>query len=162
MNIRLYQDDDFEDVINLVAKFRIALAELKDRDKEKDLLSAQNKLNKYIEKDYPIYVAESDEKIVGYLVCRVEDDVVWAESLYVSPDYRKKGIGTSLYEKAEKLAYDLGSDTVYNWIHPNNDKIINFLKKQGYDVLNLIEVRKKRENEKTNSKVNVNDHEFNY
>ena len=162
MNIRLYQDDDFEDVINLVAKFRIALAKLKDRDKEKDLISAQKELNNYIKKEYPIYVAGNDEKIVGYLVCRVEDDVVWAESLYVLPDYRQRGIGTSLYEKAEKLADDLGSDTVYNWIHPNNDKIINFLKKQGYDVLNLIEIRKKRKNEEGNSKVNVNEYEFNY
>ena len=48
MNIRLYQDNDFEEIINLVAKFRIALAKLKDRDKEKDLLSAQKELNNYI------------------------------------------------------------------------------------------------------------------
>ena len=36
------------------------------------------------------------------------------------------------------------------------------MKKQGYDVLNLIEIRKKRKNEEVNSKVNVNEHKFNY
>jgi len=40
--------------------------------------------------------------------------------------------------------------------------MIKFLEKQGYDVLNLIEIRKKRKNEEIKSKVKVNEHEFNY
>ncbi|MFW6311941.1 MAG: N-acetyltransferase family protein [Nanoarchaeota archaeon] len=162
MNIKKFQDKDFEEVKNIIAKFRVALAKLNGIDKKENLKAARKELNKYRKKDYPIYIAEINSKIVGYLVCRVEDDVVWAESLYVLPDYRRKGIGSSLYKKAEKIVEGLGSDTLYNWIHPNNDKIINFLKKQGYDVLNLIEVRKKRKNENLNSKMNVNEHEFNY
>jgi hypothetical protein len=38
---------------------------------------------------------------------------------------------------------ELGGDTLYNWVLPNNYRSIPFLKKHGYDVLNLIEVRKR-------------------
>lgn len=78
------------------------------------------------------------------------------------PDYRRQGIATSLFKKAEELGKNLGSETIYNWVHPNNHKIIKFLKKQGYDVLNLIEIRKKISNEKLTEKIKINEHEFNY
>ena len=39
---------------------------------------------------------------------------------------------------------------------------IPFLKKRGYNVLNLIEIRKKRPNEKFTQRINVGNYEFNY
>ncbi len=78
------------------------------------------------------------------------------------PEYRRKGIGTALYEKAEEIAESLGSDTVYNWVHPNNDAIISFLKKRGYGVLNLIELRRKWKGEEPKMKIRVGRHEFDY
>jgi RIO-like serine/threonine protein kinase len=60
------------------------------------------------------------------------------------------------------LVKKLGGDTVYNWLHPNNEMSISFLKKRGYDVLNLIEIRKRREDEKITQKIKVGKYEFNY
>jgi len=57
--------------------------------------------------------------------------------------------------EAEQLAQEFDGDTVYNWIHPNNDRIISFLKKRGYNVLNLIEVRRARLGEETSEKIKV-------
>jgi ribosomal protein S18 acetylase RimI-like enzyme len=87
---------------------------------------------------------------------------VWAESLYVSESSRHQGIGGDLYQKAEEIGQKFHQDTIYNWIHPNNTKIINFLKKRGYDVLNLVEIRKKRKNETIQSEINIGDHSFGY
>ncbi len=162
MNIRRSEEKDYDDLVQLIGKFRIELASFRGVEKEIDLDAAEEELDGYRSKDYPIYVAEKNSKLVGYIVCRVEQDVVWAESLYVLPDFREQGIGSSLYEKAEEIADDLGSDTVYNWVHPNNHKMIEFLKKKGYDVLNLIELRKKREGESTDARVRVGEHEFDY
>ncbi len=115
---------------------------------------AKEELQDYIDNKYPIFIVKDKEnKVVGYLVCKVEEDIVWAESLYVLPEYRRRGgIASLLFNEAEKLAEKLGSDTVYNWVHPNNDRIIKFLEKRGYDVLNLIEIRKSWKDEINNQK----------
>ncbi len=162
MEIRPANENDIDAVSELIAYFRVALAELRGKPTGPDMDSARKEFLEYIEKEYPIYVAVEDSKIVGYLVCRVEDDVVWAESLYVLPEYRRRGIGSTLYEKAEELVESLGGDTVYNWVHPNNDTIISFLKKRGYTVLNLIELRKRWKGEETFTRMKVGDHEFDY
>lgn len=81
--------------------------------------------------------------------------------MYVIKAHRNKGIGSLLYRKAEEIADNLGCNTVYNWIHPNNDRIISFLSKRGYDTLNLIEI-KKTINTGSTSVVIVGDNEFKY
>ena len=65
-------------------------------------------------------------------------------------------------DEVEKLAESLGGDTAFNWVHPNNDSIIAFLKKLGYSVLNLIEVRKPWKNETPFQKITVGKHDFDY
>ena len=162
MQIRRADENDMDEVSELIADFRVTLNGFRGLNGERNLESARKEFMEYMEKGYPIYVAIEDSKIVGYLVCRIEDDVVWAESLYVLPEYRRRGIGTALYEKAEEIAESLGSDTVYNWVHPNNDAIISFLKKRGYGVLNLIELRRKWKGEEPKMKIRVGEHDFDY
>jgi len=161
MEIRLSGTGDGQTLIQLVAEFRQSLAELRGKDREMDLESASRELSSYHEEEFPIYVAENKVgNLIGYLVCRVDDDVVWAESLYVSPAYRRRGIGSSLYAGAERLADELGSETLYNWVDPNNTQIIAFLQKRGYRVLNLIELRRTRPGEEMTGKIQVGLNEF--
>ena len=72
------------------------------------------------------------------------------------------GIASALYAEAECLAEKLGSSTVYNWVHPNNNIIVAFLKKRGYDVLNLVEVRRARPGERPDKTISVGQDEFSY
>lgn len=37
---------------------------------------------------------------------------VWLESIYVDETYRRKGVGSALFEKAEELAKSYGEDTL--------------------------------------------------
>jgi ribosomal protein S18 acetylase RimI-like enzyme len=160
VQIRKAEMTDVDEVSQLIADFRVTLLRFRGISAEGDVESARKEFMEYMEKEYPIYVATEDSKIVGYLVCRIEDDVVWAESLYVVLEYRRKGIGSKLYEKAEEIAEKLGQDTVYNWVHPNNHAIIQFLKKRGYGVLNLIEIRKRWKGEEPKTKIKVGENEF--
>lgn len=132
----------------LIAQFRRELKQLKGINSTVDMKQEREEFAEYMDAKFSIFVAEDNNKeLLGYLVCRIDGDVVWAESLFISYDSRRKGIGSKLYEKAEEVAKELGGDTVYNWVHPNNDKIIPFLLKRGYNVLNLIEIRKPSGNE---------------
>jgi ribosomal protein S18 acetylase RimI-like enzyme len=161
LEIRLALVNDEPGLIQLIAEFRLSLAQLRGQDRPLDLAAARQELAEYLEKDFPIYVAESDTaRLVGYLVCRVDGDVVWAESLYVAPQYRRQGVGSALYAEAERLAQELGGDTPYNWVDPHNDKIIHFLQQRGYNVLNLIELRRARPGEELAQKIGVGSYEF--
>ena len=153
---------DRDDIAVLISGFRVELRRLKSIESKPDIESALEEFDEYVRRGYPIYFDKQDSNYSGYIVCRVEDSVVWVESIYVDPKFRRSGIASSLFEKAEELSYSLDGDMVYNYVHPNNTKIINFLAKRGYDVLNLIEIRKPHDNEKLNSIVRVMDSEFRY
>jgi ribosomal protein S18 acetylase RimI-like enzyme len=163
MSIREYTMADREAIITLIAAFRVELALLRRRQRALDLAAATEELQDHLDRGFPIFIASGDTGgCIGYLVCRVDGNTVWAESLFVSPEYRRRGIGTTLYAAAERLARDRGSPTVYNWVHPNNDRIIAFLKERGYEVLNLIEVRRPTEGEQFQGTLRIADHDYKY
>ena len=147
----------------LISEFRVELERPKGAEPQADIEAGRREFREYLEKGYPMFVAENEtQDLIGYLVCRIEDNIVWAESLFVLPECRRKGVASRLYDKAEELARELGEDTVYNWVHPNNHRIISFLAKRGYDVLNLIEIRKPLQNEKLTKKIKVGEYEYRY
>lgn len=161
MKIRPIQASDEQGLVQLIAEFRMSLAQLRGQGHRMNLAAASEELTEYWRKGFPIYAAESEAgTLVGYLVCRVDRDIVWAESLYVAPEYRRQGVGSSLYAEAERLAQELGGDTLYNWVDPNNNKIIRFLQKRGYTVLNLIELRRAHPREEMTQKIGVGTNEF--
>jgi ribosomal protein S18 acetylase RimI-like enzyme len=161
VRIRPVQTGDEQGLVQLIAEFRVSLAQLRGKAHQANPEAARRELAEYQVRGFPIYVAEGDDAArVGYLVCRVDGDVVWAESLYVSPAYRRQGVASSLYAEAERLAEELGGGTPYNWVDPNNDRAVRFLQKRGYTVLNLIELRRSRPGEEMTQKIRVGEYEF--
>lgn len=129
-------------IAELVALFRVELRSYKGIVSELDLEVGRAEMEGYISSGFPSFVASIKGTNVGYLVCRVDSGVVWVESLFVKKAYRRHGIASALHRKAEDIASSFGGDTVYNYVHPNNHGMINFLRQRGYTVLNLIEIRK--------------------
>lgn len=160
--IRPYHIADKEEVVTMIASLRVFLAKLKSIDRNLDLESAADELESYLRNNFPVFIAEERDGLAGYLVCKIEDDVVWAESIFVHSEYRRQGIASSLYVEAERLTQELGGDTLYNWVHPNNNVSISFLEKRGYNVLNLIEVRRPWKGEELSTKVQVGENKFDY
>ena len=56
----------------------------------------------------------------------------------------------------------MGEDTVYNYVHPNNEGMIRFLASKGYTVLNMIEIRKPYKDEKLTTTIHVEKEAFDY
>lgn len=156
-----YEEKYYLDVATLLAEFRSTLKEFKGIKEEANIEDAKEELVSYVKEKWPIFIAIKDYKVVGYILLRV-DGVVWVEHIFVLEKYQRQGIGSKLFEKAEEYSNNLKEDTVFNWVHPNNTKIINFLKSKGYSVLNLIEVRKPYNGEKPSIKIKVGDNEFDY
>lgn len=146
----------------MVALFRVELLSYKGIVSKPSIEAGRKEIEEYLSVSFPVFAAVVDNKYAGYAVCRIDSDVVWVESIFVKEEYRRLGIATALHAKAEEIAASYGDDTVYNYVHPNNHRMIEFLRKRGYTVLNLIEIRKLYQNEKLTRTIAVGEHNFDY
>lgn len=162
LEIKLISRNETKLVAPLVASFRVELKEFKGIHALPDIVAGLIEIEEYIDAGFPCFIAREQDDYLGYIVCRVDEPIVWVESIFVQESYRGKGIATALFNKAEELAKSYGETTVYNYVHPNNEHMISFLRKQGYSVLNLIEIRKPYSNEKLKQKIKVGNNEFDY
>ena len=146
----------------MVAFFRVELRSYKGLVSKPNVDAGREEMEEYLAAGFPVFAAMVDGQYAGYVVCRVDSEVVWVESVFVKEEYRRHGVASALHSKAEEIAAFYGEDTVYNYVHPNNHRMLEFLRKRGYTVLNLIEIRKPFKGEKLTQTITVGEHEFDY
>lgn len=146
----------------LVAAFRVHLKSYKGIRSSPNIENAIEETIEFFHSGFPIYAVEDGDTLAGYIVCRIHEPCLWVEHLFVREDYRRKGVATMLFNKAEQIAASMGEQTVYNYVHPNNEKMIRFLRSKGYTVLNMIEIRKPYQGEKLTTTIHVEKEAFDY
>ena len=151
-----------DDLAQMVALFRVELRSYKGIESKPNKDAGREEMEEYLAAGFPVFAAVVDGEYAGYMVCRIDSKVVWVESIFVKEEYRRHGVATALHSKAEEIAASYGDDTVYNYVHPNNHRMIEFLRKRGFTVLNLIEIRKPHKGEKLTQTITVGEHEFDY
>ena len=151
-----------DDLAEMVALFLVELRSYKGIVSKPNMNAGREEMEEYLAAGFPVFAAMVDGKYAGYVVCRVDSEVVWVESIFVKQEYRRHGVASALHSKAEEIATSYGDDTVYNYVHPNNHRMIEFLRKRGYTVLNLIEIRRPYKDEKLTQTIVVGEHEFDY
>ena len=151
-----------DNLAQMVALFRVELRSYKGIVSKPNVDAGREEMEEYLAAGFPVFAAIVDGEYAGYVVFRVDSEVVWVESIFVKDEYRRQGIASALHSKAEEIAAFYGDDTVYNYVHPNNHRMIAFLRKRGYTVLNLIEIRKPYAGEKTTQIIKVGENEFDY
>jgi len=151
-----------DELAQLVALFRVELRSYKGIVSKPNIDAGREEMEEYLVAGFPVFAAVINGQYAGYVVCRVDSEVVWVESIFVKEEYRRQGVASALHNKAEEIAASYGEETVYNYVHPNNHRMIAFLRKRGYTVLNLVEIRKPYKNEKLTQTIQVCEHEFDY
>jgi len=90
------------------------------------------------ELDYELLVADADGKIIGFIDRWIISDFVhggklaYIQNLYVSPNYRRKGIGSRLLQETVKRAKDKGVIEIHVSTEFDNKGAIEFYRKQGF------------------------------
>lgn len=151
-----------EALAEMVAAFRVALRSYKGIKSKSNIDAGREEMEEYLAAGFPVFAAIEGGEYAGYVVCRIDSGVVWVESIYVKEAYRGEGVAAMLHAKAEEITEVYGETTTYNYVHPNNHAMIAFLRKRGYTVLNLIEIRKPHNEEKFTQTIKVGEHEFDY
>jgi Acetyltransferases len=162
MNIIIIDRQRADQIAPLMADFRVALCAFRGIETQPDLGAAHEELKEYLDRGYPVFAAEDHGQFIGFVVCRIDEPCLWVESLFVRREYRRQGVASMLFHKAEELAEAMGEDTVFNFVHPNNEGIIRFLRAKGYTVLNMIEIRKPYKNEELRTTIRVGNNAFDY
>lgn len=154
--------ENAERLAPLTADFRVTLDGYRGIASPPRAEAAREEIMEFLNAGFPVFAAEDGGELIGYMVCRIEAPCLWVEHLYVRDEYRRRGAGTLLFEKAEELARAMGEDTVFNFVHPNNQGMIDFLRAKGYTVLNMIEIRKPYKGERLTTTIPVGDAVFDY
>lgn len=154
--------EDVDRIAPLVAAFRIQLNSYKGIRSQLNVEAGKEEILDFLNSDFPVFAVEDNNALAGYIVCRIDEPCLWVEHIFVKEDCRRRGIATMLFHKAEEIAESMGEDTVYNFVHPNNDNMIQFLRSNGYTVLNMIEIRKPYKGEKLTTTIHVEKEAFDY
>ena len=136
------QRSDADRLAPLVAAFRVTLNGYRGIVSAPKIEAAREEIVEFLDAGMPVFAVEAEGELAGYTVCRIDEPCLWVEHLYVRDEHRRRGVATLLFEKAEELARAMGEDTVFNFVHPNNRGMIEFLRAKRYTVLNMIEIRK--------------------
>ena len=156
------QRSDAHRLAPLVAEFRVVLNGYRGVVSAPKAEAAREEIVEFLDGGMPVFAAADGGALAGYMVCRIDEPCLWVEHLYVRDEYRRRGVATLLFEKAEELAHAMGEDTVFNFVHPNNRGMIDFLRTKGYTVLNMIEIRKPYKGERLTTTIPVGDAVFDY
>ena len=162
MEIIRINPEDADRIAPLVAAFRVQLKAFKGIMSQPNVEAGREEILEFLHAGFPVFAARDQDALAGYLVCRIDAPCLWVEHLFVLEAYRRKGVATMLFSKAEAIAAAMGEDTVYNFVHPNNKGMIQFLRSKGYTVLNMIEIRKPYAGEKLTAAIHVEDESFDY
>lgn len=154
--------ENVDAIAPLVALFRMQLKLYKGIKSEPDNEAGKEELLEFLDSDFPVYAVKDNGVFAGYIVCRIDEPCLWVEHIFVKEKYRRRGAATVLFNKAEEIAASMGEDTVYNFVHPNNENMIQFLRTKGYTVLNMLEIRKPYEGEKLMTTIHVENETFDY
>ena len=120
------QRPDADRLAPLVAAFRVTLDGYRGIASQPRVEAAREEIMEFLNAGFPVFAAEDGGELIGYMVCRIDEPCLWVEHLFVRDEYRRRGVGTLLFEKAEELTRAMGEDTVYNFVHPNNLDVIGF------------------------------------
>ena len=134
MEIRVFRQDDFEEVITLWERCDLLRPW---NDPEMDI---EHKLNH----DPDLFlVAEVGGEVVGSVMGGYDGHRGSAYYLGVHPDYRGRGIANALISRLEKKLIARGCPKIQLMVREDNDTVIEMYEKLGYEIQSITSLGKR-------------------
>lgn len=82
----------------------------------------------YYAKMFDYYGIYNDNILIGFLLLKKEDKILWIKHILIDKNFRKRGLGTLLLKKAEQIAKNKKINLKTEVIKENKEVIKFFLK----------------------------------
>ncbi|MBN2362971.1 GNAT family N-acetyltransferase [candidate division WOR-3 bacterium] len=148
------------ELVLMVYEFRLILHKLNKSPIEYTIKEAFEETSEYFKDNKIVFGLYDDDLLIGFSVLKFENDVYWLEWHFIDRKFRGFENASLLFDYTENYVLEKGAFQMYIWVHPDNRQMLRFLKKKGYDVLNLVEVKKIKPDASTN--INILGNELRY
>lgn len=143
MRVRRYQNSDFNQLAKLYGDFFNEMREWQGWDQLKlSEKAAAETARESLAKNSWVFVAEDSGKLVGFARVQLWDGACFVREVFVAKSFRRKGLGSKLLAKCEDHVRKKGEISVYLTVEPKHAASLCFLIRNGYDTLNMLELRK--------------------
>ena len=95
-------------------------------------------LNQYKHEKYSYYFINENGKDIGYFGLSDKKDYLFLSKLYISKEYRHKGIGTKSFEKIKEIAKAKGYKAIRLTVNKHNTNTINAYNQWGFKTIDAV------------------------
>jgi GNAT superfamily N-acetyltransferase len=143
MNVRKYQKDDFHALSRLYGDFFNEMREWQGWEQLKlDESGAEETASESLGGGSTVFLAEDSGRLVGFARVQFWDGAYFVREVFVEKIARRKGVGSKLLASCEDLVQKIGEKSICLTVEPRHSVSIEFLVHNGYDTLNMLELRK--------------------
>ncbi len=143
MKTRDYNNSDFDSLAHLYRNFFNEMREWQGWEKLKlDEHEAAETTRESLTGDSHVFVAEEDKKLAGFARVQLWDGAYFVREVYGEKSFRRKNVGSKLLTNCEEFAQTNGESSIYLTVEPKHSVSLQFLIRNGYDTLNMLELRK--------------------
>lgn len=95
-------------------------------------------LEQYKNENYTYYYINEDNQNIGYFGLSDKKDYLFLSKLYISKDYRHKGLGTKAFEKIKEIAKHKGYKSIILTVNKYNTNTISAYDKWGFKTIDSV------------------------
>ena len=139
MKLRKAKEKDLQNFIELRTEYLKRIDKQNKTSEEVDINKIKKEFQIFLKKDKLFFVAEEKKKIIGYIAGNIFinpwNKGGYIDDLYVSNNFRKKGIGKNLIKKFLEELKKRKIKTCQLGVSKTNKKAQNLYKKLGFDIV---------------------------
>jgi len=95
-----------------------------------------------LERNSTVFIEEHHGKLAGFTRVQFWDGAYSIREVFVVRPFRSRGVGGKLLASYEDLVREKGETSVYLTVEPKHQVSLKYLIRNGYDTLNMLELRK--------------------
>lgn len=94
--------------------------------------------NQYKNEKYTYFFIQNNDKNIGYFGISEKENYLFLSKLYISKDYRHKGIGSKTFEKIKEIAKGKSYKSIQLTVNKYNTNTIKAYEKWGFKTIDSV------------------------